>query len=375
MNVLYMVSWYCSATDNNPSESFHTIAALDLAKRPGVNVALYYPYERNIDEPVVVTNEWGLKTYRSRYKLEDKVRNRVNMYKAMKQIVKEFAPDIIHAHVATEAGRFAVVLGKIFHIPVIITEHSSADLSGVRSFPHHQYAYMSYGGSKYNACVSDKLTDDLRKIFPRYSFETIYNGIRPVTVEKTNTDIRVIDKINMCMVAGMYDRNIKGIPVLLSALSLLKKDGIQFVCHFIGDGDYREEFERLAKELELEDVTIFHGRKSQKEVYESVSAMDFLISASRYESFGCTMAEAAMVGTPILATDSGGSASIVNDINGILLQEYDANAIYNGIKKMIGRIGTFDNEAIKADALRRFAVNEITDKYMSVYERVLNEKN
>ncbi len=372
MNILYMVSWYFSIEEKDPVESFHTIAAQDLARQPGVNVAIYYPYERNLKDYMSKKEELGIVTYRSRYRLQDKIKNRLYMYRAMKQIVREFKPDLIHAHVATEAGRFAVSLGKMFHIPVIITEHSSADLSGVRSFPHHQYAYMSYGGSRYNACVSDKLTSDLKAIFPNYEFHTVYNGIRAIDNISADYSVRIHGKINMCLVAGMYDLNIKGIPVLLRALRLLADDGISYVCHFVGDGEYRQTFEDMASELGLCENVIFHGRKSQPEVYQIVSQMDFLMSTSRFESFGCTMAEAAMIGIPILATNSGGSASIVTDTNGILLEGYDAESIRDGIIEMIGRLGTFDHDAIKDEAFSRFAVESITEKYMRIYESVLH---
>lgn len=369
MNVLFMVSWYFSIADPNPVGTFHTEQALELSKH--CNIAVYYPYERNIKVPVCKNTELGLVTYRSKYKLEEKINNRKNMYKAMKQIIKEFSPDIIHGHVGTEAGRFAVMFGRLFGIPVMLTEHSSADLSGVRTFPHRQYAWMSYGGSRYNACVSDKLTTDLSGIFKNYKFHTIYNGIKIPEYIDDSVCYRVPDVVNMVLVASMYDRNIKGIPMLIPVLKRLKDDGRKYAMHFVGDGGFRKEFEELVRQNEISDVCIFHGRKQRPEVFAIVSQMDFLMSVSRFESFGCTMAESALMGTPILASDSGGSASIVNNNNGILLDDYSEDALYRGICAMMDSYGKYDRNVIKEDAVKRFDIREITAKYIDIYEMIL----
>ncbi len=374
IRVLHMVSWYHSITDPNPIPTFHTELCIELNKH--CDVAIYYPYERNMSEEFSKTEEFGITTYRSAYKLEKKARNRLYMYRAMKRIIEDFHPDIIHGHVATEAGRFATGLGKLFGIPVIITEHSSADLSGVRTFPHHQYAWLSYRLSRYNACVSDALRDDLSKIFPKYQFHTVYNGIIiPDDIEeyiKNSRDYRIADAVNMVMVAGMYDEHIKGIDVLIPALKKVKASGRKVAMHFVGDGDYRSVFEELAKREGVSDICIFHGWMNRKDVLTIVSQMDFLISASRFESFGCSLAEAVMMGTPVLATDSGGSRSIVSDDNGMFIDGYDADAVYNGTCKMIDRYADYHPDIFRTKATEKFSILGEAKQYLEIYDNILS---
>lgn len=369
MNVLFMVSWYFPLADKT-SEGFHTIQAREIGKH--CNVAIYYPYDRAITESVVVNEERGITTYRSRYKLEKKIRNRLDMLRAMKKIIKEFQPDIIHGNVATEAGRFAISYGAIFHIPVIITEHSSADLSGVREFPHYYYAKQVYRKSKYNACVSDKLTSDLKEIFPKYEFHTIYNSIDVPEIVIHQKDYRVEGAFNAALIAGMYMRDIKGIPILLEALKMAADSGLELVIHFGGDGKFRQEFEDIAKNLGVYKNCRFHGRLKREEVYDMVSQMDFLISASRYESFGCSMAEAAVIGTPVLATDSGGAASIVVDDVGILLHEYDAKGIFYGLQRMCKEYDRYGGSKSAQKAREKFDRYSITQKYLEIYKVIVN---
>lgn len=367
MNVLMMVSWYASKNDvTGVGGIFHYEQAASLKKY--CNVVIYYPYDRDV---TAVTDEVekGIKVYRSKYKLENKLRNRYYMFRAMKKIKKEFAPDIIHAQVATEAGRFAVALGKIFRIPVIITEHSTVEASGVQRFPHHMYADFAYKYSRYNACVSEYLRDGLKEIFPAYDFHTVYNGIKiPDNIVRTQV-YRAEGYINMIIVASLYDWEIKGIPGILENVGKLKGEGYKVRLHIVGDGEYLEDFQDYAKKLNIQDECIFYGRFTKNEVYSIMEQMDFLISASKFESFGCSIAEAMMMGKPVLATRSGGPESIVTEETGILIEKENPRALYEGLKEMIHNFKSYDCEKIKDYARSRFDIDAISRKYIEIYKR------
>lgn len=370
MNVLMMVSWYSVKGQEISGGIFHHEQARELQKF--CNVALFYPYDRNISHSYEEGIEWGIQTFRSKYRLEDKIRNRVYMFRAMQRIVKQFSPDIIHAHVATEAGRFAIVLGKIFHIPVILTEHSSVENSGVRFFPHHQYANFAYKHSKYNICVSDDLTKKLSHIFPKYSFHTIYNGIVIPSLER-NKDIkyRIDNTINIVVIAGMYDLHIKGIDHILNGVKQLSEGGYAIYLHLVGDGEYKDHFMKMACEMEINENCCFYGLCSKEKVFSILAEMDFSVSASISESFGCAIAESAIMGVPIVATKCGGPESIVTQQNGILVQPQDEEQLINAMRFMCEHYMDYDQKTISEDAKRKFGITEITHQYMKVYNQIL----
>lgn len=372
-NVLMMVSWYGPKADRLSGGIFHYEQVKSLNKF--CNCAIYYPYDRTLDTPTYSGVDWGIKTYRSKYALEKKIRNRVYMIKAMKLIVKEFKPDIIHGNVATEAGRFAIMLGKLFNIPVIISEHSAVEASGVLTFPHHMYANVVYKLSDYNSCVSDKLTERLREIFPKYTFHTIYNGIPAESVYQSNTTktdrYRKDESINASVVAGFYDKNIKGFQFLLPAIKKLVDEGENILFHFVGGGTYLDYYKNMAKDLGIEDVCIFYGTCQKQEVYDIVSEMDFMVSASLFESFGCSIAEGMMLGKPAVVTRCGGLESIVNSETGILVDAGSSDELYHGIKRMMKEYSGYSQDQLKDYALNKFEVDHISKQYMEVYEKVL----
>lgn len=368
MNILLMVSWYCSREEVALGGGFHFELAEELNKY--CNCAIYYPYDRTIQEPYTAGDECGVRTYRSQYELRRKIRNRRYMLSAMQKIVGEFHPDIIHGQVATEAGRFAAMLGKIFHIPVIISEHSSVEASGVKSFPHYYYAKFAYGHSCYNTCVSDQLTSDLTEIFPRFQFHTVYNGIKqPETGKKTDI-YRKVDAVNMIMIAGLYDRYIKGLQFVLPVLQRLNKTGDSVVLHFVGGGEYLEEYRNMADELGIGENCIFYGRCEKTKVYDILKEMDFFVCASIFESFSCATAEAMMCGKPVVATRCGGPNSIVTKETGILVEKESEQALYDGISKMIKDYQRYPSDIIASYAADKFSVGNICRQYLDIYEKV-----
>lgn len=371
MNVLMMVSWYLPRNGSDHGGNFHYEQAVSLSKY--CNIMIYYPFDRQAKQ---VTHEMEREMYvwRSPYKLQHKVRNRLYMFRCMRQIVRTFHPDLIHAQVATEVGRFAIIFGKLYHIPVMVTEHSTIEATRVTHFPAYPYANFVYKYSKYNACVSEDLTKKLSSIFPQYSFHTIYNGIIDPGKVETTTVYRREGCVNFALVASLYDREIKGIPMLLQVMQRMKREGLRTCLHIVGDGVFRQEFEQMASQLGVEEVCIFHGKAEKRELYAILSQMDFLVSASKFESFGCTIAEAMMLGKPVVATRSGGPESFVTAQTGLLVERENAEALYQGIREMMTHFSEYQSDTIREYAVKKFDMDEISRKYLEIYRSIAEER-
>lgn len=368
MKILMMVSWYSPQDEKVSIGIFHYELAITMQKY--CDTAIYYPYDRNVDK-LTCKFENGLQVYRSKYKLQNKIRNRLNMFRAMAKIKKDFMPDIIHAQVATEAGRFAVALGKIFRIPVVISEHSTVEAAGIENFPLNYYAKFAYKYSRYNTCVSEDLSNKLAQKFPDCTFHTVYNGIRIPEKIENNILYKVPGYINMILVASLYDREIKGIPTLLRVVSRIKQEDYKIRLHIVGDGEFLDEFRDLAAALDIGEECIFHGRFEKGRVYEILSQMDFLVSASKFESFGCSIAEAMIVGKPVVATRCGGPESIVTPDSGILVNKEDEQSLYEGIVQMMQTYKQYDANQITESARQKFDIDNVARKYIEIFDGII----
>lgn len=375
MNILMVVSWYTpQGYPELEAGVFHYEQSMDLKKY--CNVALYYPFDKQIKQSETKEEEWGLLTYRSKYRAGLLWHNKRQMMKTMDRIVKEFNPDIIHAHCGGGAGFFAIDFQNKYGIPVIITEHSPVELSGVT---HKGYGYFltkrAYENSKANICVSEDSKNKLAAIFPQCSFDVIYNGIILPEYNQNTKQYYREGCLNIVIVAVLYDMEIKGMKYLLKAIQILKQQGKKICLHHIGGGEYLKYFQDMAKDLEIDDVCIFYGRCDRKKLYEIVNEMDFFVSASLMECSGVSVQEAMLLGKPVLGTNSGGVDSLVPEEAGHIVEKANAQALADGILYMQDKLDVYDRRWIKKYAYESFEIDHISRKYVELYRKIMGEKN
>lgn len=372
MNILMMVSWYTpKGNDTLEAGVFHNEQSIDLKKY--CDVALYYPFDTQLEENETKDIEWGLLTYRSKSSSWRKISNMKRMMKTMKRIVEEFRPDIIHAHCGGAAGFYAIRLSKKFNIPLVVTEHTPIEISRVdKKGIGYWFTKKAYQHSKANVCVSTDSMNKLSKIYPHCSFEVIYNGIILPGYDANSKKYYKDGYINIGIVAILYDLEIKGLKYLLKAIELLKKQGKKVALHHIGGGEYLEHFQKLAKELDIEDVCTFYGKCDRTKLYEIVNEMDFFCSSSLMECSGVSVQEAMLLGKPVLGTNSGGVDSLVPEEAGHIVQKANAQALVDGIIYMTENLDSYDREWIRNYAHNNFEIGNISKKYIDLYSRVLS---
>ena len=160
MRVLFVVSWYTAYdAETMAAGVFHYEQAMALKKY--CDTALFYPFDPSIPMDYHCAEERGLLTWRSRWTPGEKIKNRMRAYWAFGKVIREFKPDIIHAHVASSAGCFAVEMGKLYGIPVVITEHNAIELMGLESRKAYIRNQFAYHNSCANICVSEDLRSRL----------------------------------------------------------------------------------------------------------------------------------------------------------------------------------------------------------------------
>lgn len=121
------------------------------------------------------------------------------------------------------------------------------------------------------------------------------------------------DKVTLLFVGGMdYAHYFKGVPVLLDALLLLKKNHLPFQAVFVGDGELKTDFENRAKFIGVGEDVRFVGHVSDDELpfYYNLADLFILPSVNRGEAFGMVLIEALASGVPVIASDLPGVRSV-----------------------------------------------------------------
>ena len=141
----------------------------------------------------------------------------------------------------------------------------------------------------------------------------------------------------------------KSLDVALAAVGAV--DGVSLV--IAGDGDERPRLERVAGER-----VRFVGALPRERVVELFAAADASILSSSWENFPHTVVEALAVGTPVIATTTGGVAEIVTDgENGLLVPAGDVAALAAAVARY------FEDEALRARL--RAAARPSVERYAS----------
>jgi glycosyltransferase involved in cell wall biosynthesis len=104
-----------------------------------------------------------------------------------------------------------------------------------------------------------------------------------------------------------------------------------------GEGDQQPALERDVAELGLTERVQFLGALPRERVVELFAAADASILSSTWENFPHTVVEALAVGTPVIATATGGVGEVVQDgENGLLVPLGDSRALGDAIRRYFG---------------------------------------
>ena len=121
--------------------------------------------------------------------------------------------------------------------------------------------------------------------------------------------------------------NFKSVDVLVLAISKLQSELPKLKLHLVGPGD-KTALTLLAKKKEVEKLVIFHGNVASEKTPRYYKAADICVFPSRRDSAGITLLEAMASGTPVIASNKGGTPEIISHgKNGLLFEPEDTNAL------------------------------------------------
>ena len=128
----------------------------------------------------------------------------------------------------------------------------------------------------------------------------------------------------------------KGLDVLFRALPGVARRFPDLEVELIGDGPSRKECEEMAEAAGLGERCRFLGAVPIATVYEEMASAAVQVSPSMYEAFGLVNVEANSVGTPVVASETGGIREIVVDgETGFLFPPGDSAALEERIVRLL----------------------------------------
>lgn len=190
---------------------------------------------------------------------------------------------------------------------------------------------------KYNniICVSNTVANSFKNKFKLYdTVRVIYNPIDSSNIIKQSKDTIINvkkNKLTLCAIGRLTEQ--KGFDRLLEVINKLKEEKLIFELWILGEGEERGKLEHYINKNNLSDFVKLLG--FNKNPYKYLSLADIFICSSRAEGFSLVIAEAMVLGIPVISTNCSGPNELLNFGEYGLLVDNNTYDLYKGIKLLI----------------------------------------
>jgi len=335
------------------------------------------------------------------------------MKRKIEEVSRRFHVDIIHAHFAKNEGLVSTFAGRKLGIPVITTCHGTDlmfSFGGICEKAWGRY-WVRRALHRSNAVttVSEALRRNAWRLgIEKGKVEVIHNWIDAAGFAGGDRE-----ELRRELGIGDMTGNGRAVRIILTARRLVPKNGVDLLVEavrklgnpcrllIIGEGPEcprlreqaarhegtgecdpsRRNFPPAGRRMEAsvdtpqKNTVEFLGFRPFDEYVKYLRAADVLVIPSRWEGFGMAALEAMSARTPVIATNVGGLPEIIRHGENGILVEPDPQAIAAGIDSLLDDTELAERltRAAFADVSERFSWERARNRYLGIYQRVLDE--
>jgi len=287
----------------------------------------------------------------------------------LKEYIKEIKPDIAHIHNIHYVLTVSVIDAcKEMKIPVVMSSHDPRIVCPGGTLRYKNQTYCKYEkcinshpfNCIFNKCKDGSLKSSLiataENIFALHSgkydyvsgfitpSKALYSLLSRAGFEKSrlkhipnfledtflNNLPNYSNKGYFLYVGRLAEE--KGVGSLIRAASRLPEE---IKIHIVGEGPHKNELEKKAKGLRVQNV-IFKGFLKGKELDEEYkNCIATILPCNWFETFGLTIIESFAWGKPVIASRIGAIPELITDFeNGFMFEPENSRELANAIKKI-----------------------------------------
>ena len=243
--------------------------------------------------------------------------------------------DIIHAHNwAALIYSVTATKGMIRKPKIVFSEHNQIN----RTTDNEKAKFLNFlQQADARLMVSKNLQMIYKKTYGNHvSTSVMYNGIDGArfNINKigspAKSELLPVNDDDFVIGTAVVLSEQKGLKYFIDAAAKVCSTypNIKFV--IAGDGPLRGQLEEQAVQLSLQDNLFFLGYQS--EIPKIVSCYDIYLMTSLWEGLPLSLIEALALGKPVIATDVGGNAEVIQQgENGFIVEPQNVSAIRDAI--------------------------------------------
>jgi colanic acid/amylovoran biosynthesis glycosyltransferase len=266
----------------------------------------------------------------------------------------------VHAHFASHPAAAGFIIQRLVGIPYSFTAHGS-DLHRDRHMLAEKVAEAAFVAaiSNYNKELiitecKGQYRDKVHVVHCGVDTEVFRQREHETPFEKGENPFMII------CVGTLHE--VKGQMYLIEACKILNEKGIDFVCHFVGDGEDRASLTELTEKYGLSEKIRFHGRLTRDEIARLLLDADVLVAPSvptsdgRREGIPVVLMEAMGSSVPVIASNISGIPELaVDNETGLLTPPRESAVIADTLQRYMSdhdlrkRLGQAGREKVLAE--------------------------
>jgi len=281
-------------------------------------------------------------------------------------VLRDFQPDLVHAHFATEPTHAARRLAAELGVPFVFTAHGY----DVYRRPPADFADRAAAAAAV-VTVSEANAAHLSRVF---GISAARLCVIPcgVDTDRFRPGAEKDDPPLVVCVAGL--RAVKNLEMLLQACATLQAREVRFRCVVLGEGPSRRALEAARADLGLDHAVTLLGAAEQGVVVSWLQRAAVAVLTSRSEGMPVCLMEAAACGLPAVAPAVGGIPELVDDgTTGLVTPPGDEAALVDALERLLldGDLRARLGAAARRRAEARFSRTRQVDRLIALWSVVL----
>jgi glycosyltransferase involved in cell wall biosynthesis len=356
------VSLYCNV------EVIHAEAdTQDLLSDP---VSIKKNSEGNLTENIVLFKP-------SHVRLAGKFISLLRYKKFFKKEVKNYIeknglPDIVHVHVPMKAGIIALWLKKKYKTPYVVTEHwtiyhsNDDDAYETRSYFFRKFTKNIFTHSKLFLPVSKNLGELISGTVTPVPYKVVYNAVDTKYFHYKPLEENNLFTFIHASTLGEQKNPQAIIEAFLSFHEIHPSSKL-----LIAGEVHGELFDYILQHRLSQNAIQFTGLVSYREVAQLMQQSNAFVLFSGYENMPCAVLEALCCGLPVITSNVGGLAEVINSNNGIIVPAYKKEALLKAMIDLHNSYPDYDKQKISSDATAKFSYEVIGKEIQNIYKEIL----
>lgn len=357
MNILTVSTLYPNSNDPKHGIFVHTRLKHLLSRYPDISAKViapvpWFPFSNkvfgeyskyaNVPQKEVID---GIEVYHPRYIVVPKVGMYITPYflqlaikKAVKQVQKTFAVDVIDGHYFFPDGIAIQRTAEALALPFTCTARGT-DINLIPSYPKaRKMLHRVFQRAAHMMSVCQALKDEMTQLgVPSERVSVMRNGVDLALFSPSTNEEQIalkqshkLDTQHLAISVGWLIER-KGHHLIIEALQMLPDVTLAIA----GSGPDLEKLRQQAEEMNVANRVLFLGALSQIELNAWFQASDVSVLASSREGWANVLLESMASGTPVVATRVWGTPEVVQTPSAGVLVERNPQDIANGIKAIL----------------------------------------